>query len=68
MRRVTVRIMQTGFGLPGAGCGLAASIVALVVAAIPADGAAQGSVATDRAALVVLYDATGGAEWSDSTN
>ena len=65
---MTVRIMQTGFGLPGAGCGLAASIVALVVAAIPADGVAQGSVATDRAALVVLYDATGGAEWSDSTN
>ena len=27
-----------------------------------------GSVATDRAALVALYDATGGASWTDNTN
>ena len=29
---------------------------------------AQGTVATDRAALVALYDATGGATWTDNTN
>ena len=29
---------------------------------------AQGSVATDKAALVALYDATGGANWTNSTN
>ena len=29
---------------------------------------AQGSVATDRAALEALYDATGGADWTASTN
>ena len=29
---------------------------------------AQGTVATDRAALVALYDATGGANWTNSTN
>ena len=29
---------------------------------------AQGSDATDRAALEVLYDATGGADWTDNTN
>ena len=28
----------------------------------------QGSVETDRAALEALYDATGGADWTDSTN
>ena len=36
--------------------------------AFAADAVAQGSVATDRAALVALYDATGGAGWTDSTN
>ena len=30
--------------------------------------AAQGSVATDRTALEALYDATGGADWTDGTN
>ena len=29
---------------------------------------AQGTVATDRAALVALYNATGGANWTDNTN
>ena len=29
---------------------------------------AQGSVASDRAALVVLYNATGGANWKNNTN
>ena len=29
---------------------------------------AQGSIATDRAALEALYDATDGANWTDSTN
>ena len=29
---------------------------------------AQGSVAEDTAALTALYDATGGANWTDSTN
>ena len=29
---------------------------------------AQGTAATDRAALVALYDATGGANWTNSTN
>ena len=33
-----------------------------------ADALAQGSIASDRAALEALYDATGGASWADSTN
>ena len=32
------------------------------------NASAQGTVATDRAALVALYDATGGANWTNSTN
>ncbi len=42
----------------------------LVAAATGAtiDAAAQGSVAGDRAALVALYDATGGPDWTDRTN
>ena len=48
------------------------SVVALAAAAFclafPGDGAAQGSVASDRAALEAFYDATGGASWTDSTN
>ena len=35
---------------------------------LAADAAAQGSAATDRAALEALYDATGGPGWTDSTN
>ena len=37
-------------------------------AGLAADVAAQGSAATDRAALEALYDATGGPGWTDSTN
>ena len=36
--------------------------------AFAVDAVAQGSVATDRAALEALYDATGGASWTNSTN
>ena len=48
------------------------AVVRIVLAAAAAgaavDAAAQGSVAGDRAALVALYDATGGADWTDRTN
>ena len=37
-------------------------------AGLAADVAAQGSAATDRAALEALYDATDGPGWTDSTN
>ncbi len=43
-------------------------VVAAVYAHLAADAVAQGSVATDRAALVALYDATGGSTWTNSTN
>ena len=49
----------------------AARAVLLAVAGCtmcPTGAAAQGSVATDRAALEALYDATGGADWTDRTN
>ena len=39
-----------------------------VSASLAADGGAQGSVATDRAALAALYESTGGADWRDRTN
>ena len=51
-----------------------AARVAPVLAAVacgtvfPGNVRAQGSVATDRAALEALYDATGGASWTDNTN
>ena len=54
--------------------GIVASRVAPVLAAVacctvfPADARAQGSIATDRAALEALYDATDGPSWTDSTN
>ena len=35
---------------------------------VPPDTTDGGSVASDRAALVALYHATGGASWTDSTN
>ena len=41
---------------------------AALLAGLAADAAAQGSVETDRAALEALYDATGGARWTDSRN
>ena len=37
-------------------------------AAAAIDAAAQGGVAGDRAALIALYDATGGPDWTDRTN
>ena len=37
-------------------------------AGLAADAAAQGSAASDRAALEALYDATAGPGWTDSTN
>ena len=42
--------------------------VMAVYASLAVDAVAQGSVATDRAALVALYDATGGETWSNRTN
>ena len=43
-------------------------VVAAVYASLAVDAVAQGGVATDRAALVALYDATGGENWRNSTN
>ena len=46
--------------------------IALLAAAgcamLPTGAVAQSSVATDRAALEALYDATGGPSWTDSTS
>ena len=44
-------------------------LLAVVVtwAGLAGDAVAQGSVATDRAALEALYDATSGANWTEST-
>ena len=52
--------------LPWAAC--AALVAAAAYAMLPTHALAQGSVATDRAALEALYDATGGANWTTSTN
>ena len=43
-----------------------ACLLALTVFATVREAAAQGSVETDRAALVALYEATGGAGWRES--
>ena len=43
-------------------------IVGTLWAGLTADAAAQGSAATDRAALEAFYDATGGPGWTDNTN
>ena len=43
-------------------------LAAVFWALCPADGVAQGSVDTDRAALEVLYDATGGPGWTNAIN
>ena len=44
-------------------------LTALALLAGPAaEAAAQGSVATDRAVLEALYDATGGAGWANNMN
>ncbi len=47
-------------------CGWMLSLWAAV--AVAGDAAAQGSAASDRAALEALYDATGGAGWTNGTN
>ena len=47
---------------------VAALGVALFWTVFAADALAQGSVASDRAALEALYDAAGGASWTNSTN
>ena len=46
--------------------GLLAVLSAVLLAA--GNARAQGTVATDRAALVALYNATGGANWTNNTN
>ena len=43
-------------------------VAAAGLAMFPTGALAQGSIATDRAALEALYEATGGADWADSTN
>ncbi len=40
----------------------------VIYASLGADAVAQASVTTDREALVVLYNATGGEAWTNSTN
>ena len=45
-----------------------AVLVTVIWAMVAADAFAQGSAASDRAVLETLYDATGGASWTDSTN
>ncbi|MCY4600682.1 MAG: hypothetical protein OXF27_12290 [Acidobacteria bacterium] len=47
---------------------LAAAVVGMVVATDAALQGTQGSTAKDRAALVALYDATDGANWTNNTN
>ena len=46
----------------------ALTAVALFAAFVAGAAAQEGSVASDRAALEALYDATGGADWKNSTN
>ena len=43
-------------------------VIMAVYASLTVDAVAQDGVATDRAALVALYDATGGQTWDISTN
>ena len=43
-------------------------VATAVCAGLATDAAAQGSVETDRRALVALFDATGGVNWTDNTN
>ena len=47
---------------------LAVFVLASLVFLSVDNALAQGTVATDRAALVALYNATGGADWTTSTN
>ena len=43
-------------------------LLAIALCGLAAGAQAQGSAAGDRAALMALYDATGGPSWSDNTN
>ena len=43
-------------------------LLLLAVVAVAGDAVAQGSAASDRAALEALYDATGGASWTNGTS
>ena len=55
----------------GRGCllrAIAALAAVAVCGAVAADAVAQGTVATDRAALEALYDATDGSSWTRNTN
>ena len=59
-------------GRPRGLSAIPAALSALALGALflfaAAPAAAQGSVAMDRAALVALYNATGGATWTNNTN
>ena len=59
-----------GYGrvLNSAHTGFVACVLAFTACTMVQEAAAQGSVATDRAALVELYEATGGAGWRGRTN
>ena len=57
--------MRTKRGVIGVVMGL---LAAISVSAPAGDAHAQGSAETDRAALVALYNATGGPGWTNSTN
>ena len=48
--------------------GFVACVLAFTACTMVQEAAAQGSVATDRAALAALYESTGGADWRDRTN
>ena len=50
------------------GCRRCRLLPLLALLAVAGDAAAQGSAASDRAALEALYDATGGASWTSSTS
>ena len=64
-----VRTVSTLIGCHRSRClsSLSAAVVAVWLG-LAAEAVAQGSAATDRAVLEALYDATGGASWTDSTN
>ena len=49
-------------------CGCAPGVLAIILCSVAADVRAQGSVESDRAALMALYDAAGGPNWSDNAN
>ena len=56
------------WSLAGVVLGRAVCVFAAVLLLTVGNARAQGSVAGDRAALEALYNATGGATWTDNTN